>query len=252
MSNLSIVIPVYNEDETCELFVDVLEATVKTPHEVIIVYDSLNDTTIPSINNLKKKYNNIYSVLNNDKKGAVHAFKKGLESSKSDIVLLSTIDEIFPIVIIDEMYDLINIHDCDMVSGTRYKFGGKRYGGFFLGKNLSRIANLIFRIITNFPLSDATTGLKMFKKSVYDKIEINSKPIGWAFAFEIAVKFATLNVKFGEVPLVAVDRVYGGISTFKGNTLKWSDEYFRWFKWGVKNLKRSNQKKIITLEKYNS
>jgi GT2 family glycosyltransferase len=54
LSNLSIVIPVYNEDETCELFVDVLEATVKTPHEVIIVYDSLNDTTIPSINNLKK------------------------------------------------------------------------------------------------------------------------------------------------------------------------------------------------------
>ena len=109
MSNLSIVIPVYNEDETCELFVDVLEATVKTPHEVIIVYDSLNDTTIPSINNLKKKYNNIYSVFNDEKKGAVNAFKKGLESSKSNIVLLSTIDEIFPIIIIDEMYDLINI-----------------------------------------------------------------------------------------------------------------------------------------------
>ena len=91
----------------------------------------------------------------------------------------------------------------------------------------------------------------MFKKKIFEKIEIKSNPVGWAFAFEIAVKFATLNVKFGEVPLVAVDRVYGGISTFKGKTLKWSDEYFRWFKWGVRNLKRSNQKKIITLDKYN-
>ena len=250
MSNLSIVIPVYNEDETCELFVDVLEATVKTPHEVIIVYDSLNDTTIPSINNLKKKYNNIYSVFNNEKKGAVNAFKKGLESSKSDIVLLSTIDEIFPIIIIDEMYDLINIHDCDMVSGTRYKFGGKRYGGFFIGKNLSRLANLLFNFITNFPLSDSTTGFKMFKKKFFENIKIESRPIGWAFAFEMAIKFSIEGAKFGEVPLIAVDRVFGGKSTFKGNAKRWTKEYFRWFWWGIKNKNNLKINKIKTIDKY--
>jgi hypothetical protein len=136
--------------------------------------------------------------------------------------LLSTIDEIFPIIIIDEMYDLINIHDCDMVSGTRYKFGGKRYGGFFIGKNLSRLANLLFNFITNFPLSDSTTGFKMFKKKFFENIKIESRPIGWAFAFEMAIKFSIEGAKFGEVPLIAVDRVFGGKSTFKGNAKKWT------------------------------
>ena len=248
--SISIIIPVYNEKETCELFVNVLLSTLKVKSEIIIVYDSIEDNTIPSIDRLKSKYPNVSSVLNNNR-GAVNAFKEGVKLAKNEIILLSTIDEIFPIIMIDDMYELITEKDCDLVSGTRYKFGGKRYGGFFLGKNLSRLANFIFRLITNFPLSDSTTGLKMFKKKIFEKIEIKSNPVGWAFAFEIAVKFATLNVKFGEVPLVAVDRVYGGISTFKGKTLKWSDEYFRWFKWGVRNLKRSNQKKIITLDKYN-
>ena len=32
---------------------------------------------------------------------------------------------------IDDMYELITEKNCDLVSGTRYKFGGKRYGGFF-------------------------------------------------------------------------------------------------------------------------
>lgn len=249
--SISIIIPVYNEKETCELFVNVLLATLKVKCEIIIVYDFEEDNTVPSIERLKNRYSNVFSVLNN-KKGAVNAFKEGVKKAKNEIVLLCTIDEIFPIIMIDDMYKLITEKNCDLVSGTRYKFGGKRYGGFFLGKNLSRLANLLFKVITKFPLSDATTGVKMFKKSVYEKIEINSNPVGWAFAFELSVKFAMFNTKFGEVPLVAVDRVYGGISTFKGNTLKWSDEYFRWFKWGIKNLKRSNQTKIITLEKYNS
>jgi len=250
LKNLSIVIPVYNENETCELFVDILEATVKTPHEIIIIYDSHEDTTIPSIKNLQKKYNNVSSIHNDQGKGAVYAFKKGLKVADSEIILLSTIDEIFPIVIIDEMYELMRNHSCDMVSGTRYKFGGKRYGGFFVGKNLSRLANFLFNLITNFPLSDSTTGFKMFKKSFYEKIEIQSNPIGWAFAFEMAIKFCTKGAIFGEVPLVAVDRVFGGKSTFKGNATKWSKEYYRWFWWGINNRKKFIINKIKTLDKY--
>ena len=82
----------------------------------------------------------------------------------------------------------------------------------------------------------------MFRKEVYNKIELKSDPIGWAFAFELAVKFAKLNSKFGEVPLVAVDRVYEVNQLFGGNTIKWSKEYFKWYRWGIKILKGPNKK----------
>ena len=62
-------------------------------------------------------------------------------------------------MIIDENYDF--------VSGTRYKNGGKRLGGSLIGHLLSFIANKSFSFITKFPLSDLTTGIKMFKKNCW-------------------------------------------------------------------------------------
>ena len=53
--SISIVIPVYNEKETCELFVHVLQSMLKVNCEIIIVYDSTKDNTVPSIERLKKK-----------------------------------------------------------------------------------------------------------------------------------------------------------------------------------------------------
>ena len=241
--SLSIVIPVRNESKVCELFINVLMATIKTNCEILIVYDDKNDTTIDVIKLLQKKHNNIKSVLNDGLSGAVNAFKKGIEVAQYDTILLSSIDEIFPIIVIDEMYYLIKNENCDLVSGTRYSLGGKRYGGFFWGKNLSILANFIFKKITNFPLSDSTTGLKMFKKKIIMDMEIESNPIGWAFAFEISIKFYLTGAKFGEVPLIAVDRAFGGDSKFSGNTVSWSKEYFRWFKWGIKEI--GNYKKKL-------
>ena len=73
-------------------------------------------------------------------------------------------DEIFPILSIDRMLNMIVKEDYDFVSGTRYKKGGKRLGGSLIGHMLSLLANRSFSMITNFPLSDLTTGIKMFKK----------------------------------------------------------------------------------------
>ena len=59
---------------------------------------------------------------------------EGVKISRNDIILLCTIDEIFPILMIDDMYKLMIEKNCDLVSGTRYRFGGRRYGGFFWEK----------------------------------------------------------------------------------------------------------------------
>ena len=43
-------------------------------------------------------------------------------------------------------------------------------------------------VLTNIPFSDCTTGIKMMKKNVWQNIQLESKPIGWAFSFELAIK----------------------------------------------------------------
>ena len=80
---------------------------------------------------------------------------------------------------------------------------------------MSISANKSFSLLTNFPLSDLTTGIKMFKKDFFQKVEISSNPIGWVFAFELSIRAYIMNLKIGEVPLISVDRLFGEESTFR-------------------------------------
>ena len=230
--------------------IKILEATLDFNHEVLIIYDDPSDTSIPPAKELQKIFSNINLVYNDIGRGAQNAVIKGIESSKSDLILIACVDEVIPIIAIKEMMELINDKNCDFVSATRYSFGGKRYGGSLIGGILSRSANFIFRLITGIVFSDSTTGMKMMKKKVWKEINIESDPVGWAFAFEIAIKAQLLGCKMGEIPVKGVDRLFGGTSTFK--LVPWFKEYIRWFIWGIRKINRFNrsQKKIITLDKY--
>lgn len=226
---VSIIIPVYNEDETCELFINLLQQTLKFKFEVLIIYDDHKDSTIPIINRLEKNYKNVKGIINKIGRGAKNAFLTGLENSNYEIILLSTIDEMLVISKIDDMYEKIINNDYDLVSGTRYSKGGVRYGGFIDARIMSFVSNKILKIFTNIGLADSTTGFKMFKKKIFEKVNLDSEPIGWAFALEISVKAYKFKYKLTEVPITAVDRAFGGVSSYKNNAFKWIKEYLRWF-----------------------
>src|ERR1041385_6820969 len=81
-------------------------------------------------------------------------------------------------------------------------------------------------------ISDATTGCKMFRRDQFEKFHLESRPIGWAFAFEMAIKAQLLDLRLGEVPLVSIDRLFGGESSFRLGP--WLVEYMRWFIWGFR------------------
>jgi len=231
--DLSIILPVFNEKESISIMINILEFNIDFNHEIIMVYDNDDDNTIDEINKLQLKFSNIH-LIKNEKIGAKNAFLTGLKHSKSDIILLTAVDEIFPITSYKKMFDLIKYQNYDLISGTRYSNGGKRYGGSLIGHFLSYLANKIIFYCTKFPLSDATTGIKMFKKEIMNNIILESKNIGWAFAFELSLKSYKNKNKISEIPLKSVDRLFGGSSSFKVGS--WIIEYLKWFFWSFKNL----------------
>jgi len=244
---LSILLPVYNEADSLKIMIPVLEATVDVDHEVLIIYDFPEDNSVEAIKQLKNTYNNVDAVFNDLGRGVANAIMKGVSVAKGELVLIAVVDEVFPIASIRDMLKLIN-GGCYFVSGTRYARGGKRFGGSFLGATLSRLANIMFRLITGSVLTDSTTAMKMIKKSIFEKVTIEAKA-GWAFAFELSIKAQLLGLQLGEVPIVSVDRLFGGDSTFRLGA--WVQEYTKWFIWGVRRLNRSNrvQAKVITLDR---
>jgi len=250
---LSIIIPVKDENESLPILIslikllldynyEVLDFNLNYKYEIIIVHDEYNDKTIPTVHKLQEKFSDMKILLvhNNLGKGVINAVKKGIENSNYDIILLTVADEIFPIVAIPKMLNLILYKDYDLVSGTRYLPGGKTIGGSIIERILSKIANKLFKILTNFPLTDSTTGIKMFKKQLFQNISLKSNPVGWAFAYELVIKAHLENYKLGEVPYKMINRLFGGTSSFE--FFSWVKEYSKWFFWGVVKIRMKKRK----------
>ena len=233
---LSIILPVYNERESLNVMVRLLNSTLKFENEILIIYDDEKDSSIEEAKILENEFKNVKKFLNTKGKGVMNAVDTGVEKSRYENILICAVDEIFPIIAIDDMLDLLLKDNFDFISGTRYAKGGKRLGGSIIGSILSRIANKLFNYLSSVPLSDCTTGIKLLKREVWKNIKLESKPIGWAFAFELSIKSFIHGYRLSEFPLKSVDRLFGGSSTFKPGP--WIKEYLRWFLWGIKNAKK--------------
>lgn len=230
---LSILLPVRNEGINIKIMLKILRALIEVPHEILIIHDTPDDETIPVVEKIKFDYSNVKLVYNQSGKGIINALKAGISNSEGRYILIFAADEVGPLLAIEDMINLLD-EGCDFVSCTRYAYGGRRLGGSFIGGILSKIANKLFCIFSGSVLTDATTGLKMFKREIFDKITLESNPVGWAVVYELAIKAQIIGLKLGEVPIISIDRLYGGESTFVLGP--WVKEYLRWFLWGLKHL----------------
>ena len=241
---LSILMPVLNEGVNLRMMIKILRATIEVPHEVLIVHDSPEDDSIPVVNALKPNYPGLRLVHNTLGRGVPNAIKSGVNAARGDYVLIIAADDIGPILTVDDMIYLMD-KGCDFVNATRYAYGGRILGGSFIGRFLSRIANRLFHAAARSALTDMTLGVKMFRRSAFNQLHIESKPVGWAVAFEMAIKAQTLGMKLGEVPIISINRFYGGKSSFKLGA--WVTEYSKWFVKGLKMMYSSKKPRQAAL-----
>lgn len=240
---LSILLPVRNEGMNLRIMLKILQAVLEIPHEVLVVVDSPDDESIPVVKEVQKDYpSRLHLVLNQRGRGVVNAIKAGVEEAQGDYVLIFAADEVGPVLAINDMLGLAQA-GCEFVSCTRYAYGGRRLGGSLIGGILSRTANRVFHWLAGCALSDATTGIKLFRRDVFPRLDLQANPVGWAVAFEMSIKAQMIGLKLGEVPIVSIDRLYGGTSTFKLGP--WVKEYLRWFWWGVLHLRRAPSKPAV-------
>ncbi len=232
---LSILLPVRNEGINLRIMVKLLKAVVEVPHELLIVHDFPDDDSIPVVRAMQSSHANLRLVHNEQGHGVVNAIRAGVEAAVGDYVLLFAADEVGPVLAIEDMLALMQ-EGCDFVSCSRYAHGGRRLGGSWVGGVLSRFANRLFHRLAGCVLSDATTGIKLFRRSLFPTLHLEARPVGWAVTFEMAMKAQLAGWKLGEVPVISIDRLYGGKSTFRLGP--WTGEYLRWFVWGFQHLRR--------------
>ncbi len=232
---LTLVMPVHNEGESLGITLRFMKAFLNMPHEVLVVHDTVDDTSLPVVREVGKDYPQLRAVHNTLGRGVKNAIISGVRESGGEYVLIVVADDIGPVPAIGSMVALMD-RGVDFVSATRYSKGGRVCGGHFLGSRISMVANMLFRLFGGSKLSDATVGFKMFRKGFFEGLELGSRNVGWVVAFELSIRAQLAGGRMGEVPIVSINRLYGGESTFKFGP--WVKEYLKLFFRGVWMLRR--------------
>jgi dolichol-phosphate mannosyltransferase len=222
---LSIVLPVYNEGEGVEPVLRALEAEVSTPHEILVVYDFDEDTTLPVARRLANELLSVRLVRNELGRGVLNALKAGFEASRGGYVLVSMADGSDEPAIVDSMVELAR-SGADVVAASRYMPGGRQIGGPALKRLLSRAAGVSLHGFGGVATHDPTNNFKLYARRYLDTVTIESTG-GFELALELTVKAAAAGRAIAEVPTTWRDRT-SGESKFKMR--KWLPHYLHWYR----------------------
>lgn len=234
---LSIVMPVYNEGEVISETIKRVETKVEIPHELLIVYDMDEDTTVPPVRKLQKKYKNVKLVKNIYGRGALNALKTGLKKAKSEAVCVMMADLTDDPKVLNQIYKEYK-NGADVVAASRYMKGGHQIGGPILKQVLSRVAGITLHYLVGLPTHDATNSFRLYSKKFLDKTEIESDG-GFELALELTVKAHFNGYEVAEVPttwtyLAKESRFY---------LKKWLPKYLKWYFWAISSKLKSLPKK---------
>lgn len=168
--DISIVIPLYNEDESLPELLTWIERVMQTHHfsyEVILVDDGSKDRSWQIIEEYSKKNSNIRGIKFRRNYGKSAALHCGFQTAQGDVVITMDADMQDSPDEIPELYQLITQDDYDMISGWKKK----RYDP--LSKTIpTKLFNATARKFSGIQLHDFNCGLKAYKNKVVKNIEV--------------------------------------------------------------------------------
>ena len=185
--DISIIIPVYNEEESLpklfERLFPVLES-LRRPYEAIFINDGSRDTTLPLLLQAQKRYPGTVRVIDfNGNFGQHMAIMAGFENSCGQIVITLDADLQNPPEEIPRIVECVDRgHD---VVGTIRK---ERRDTFFR-VTASRVVNRLTNKITGLSLHDYGCMLRGYRRDIIDII--NESAESTTFIPALAQKFAT-------------------------------------------------------------
>jgi Glycosyltransferases involved in cell wall biogenesis len=202
--NLSIIIPLLNEEESLkelQQWIEKIMTANNFSYEVIFIDDGSTDNSWPIIEELSKENQNIKGIRflrNYGKSQALHA---GFAKAQGDVIITMDADLQDSPDEIPELYSMIIDQKYDLVSGWKKK----RFDSV-VSKNLpSKLFNWAARKTSGVALNDFNCGLKAYKKVVVKNIEVSGEMHRYIPVLAKNAGFA----KIGEKVVVHQARKYG-------------------------------------------
>ena len=169
--NLSIIIPLLNEEESLEELFSRIDLVCETNHlsyEIWFVDDGSTDLSWSIIENLKVQNPQIHGIKFSRNYGKSQALHAAFERANVDVVITMDADlQDFPEEIPD-LYAMVKNEHYDTVSGWK-----KQRFDNVMTKNIpSKLFNAAARKVSGVELHDFNCGFKAYKKQVVKSIDV--------------------------------------------------------------------------------
>ena len=182
MNELSIIIPIYNEEKSIRSTIESIHTyleNVDFMYEIIAVNDGSSDNSLDQLNLLQ----NIVIINHKSNKGYGASLKTGLRNAKYENICITDADGTYPNDRIPDLFKTLNQNRLDMVVGSRtglnvkYPFI-KKVPKYFIIKTSN--------YISNSKIPDINSGLRIFKKDIALKF-FHLYPNGFSFTTTITM-----------------------------------------------------------------
>ena len=163
---LSLIIPVYNEQDNVLPLYNKLKAVLEYDHELIFIDDGSKDNTYEILKNIQKKDSKLKIIRFRNNFGKSEALSKGFKHAKGDIIITMDGDLQDDPEEIPRFTEKIK-EGYDLVVGWKYKRQDP------LSKTIpSKFFNFLIKVLTGVKIHDSNCCFKAYKKEVVKNLKI--------------------------------------------------------------------------------
>lgn len=215
MEKLSLVIPIYNEAQHLQKFLELIDKIqFRLPKELVFLDDKSTDASLQILQAFPfTSEHQIIALPKNSGKGA--ALQEGIMRAKGNIIGIQDADFEYDPNDIHSIIELFLTGKVDVVYGSRFKKNGSQ-----VHRTFHYLGNRVLTIMSNFfsglYLTDMESCFKFFKAEIIQNVYLQSNRFG--FEPEVTAKIARLKIRMCEVPISYYPRNY-----LEGKKITWKD-----------------------------